>query len=767
MFRRPKVSIILDSPRVMLRGSSEDASGTVVTGIVRVSLPRSTSIKALTLRLCGSNNMSWKYLDQHNIEKEFSKSSIPISYTVTLIAPLQAGGYESFKEGKYEYAFSIPVPGDLPETISTPYASVTYQLEATLRTSMWLPRVIVRKDLNIARDLTSSGYSGPGPIDLNHLWQGMLDMHLLVSDGAFSDGQTIDVFYTFQPRAKGIRIQQVVLMLKEYVEYYAPGAPEKTLSRVVDKSIKKYGSDTHMTPFERTVSSGGRPSISTEASIVQARENTLEICRQLGYPTVPSDSALPSEILDGSGVLLTHELADKQSIKVPNNNTDIQYDQTTPLINIRHRIKLGVVFTDPVGTPRMVWLNGPVSIMPVVDTTEEEIPMLPSYEGSRLDLLVSGSAPAASRPSMASSSRSSYSLDTSEDYEEFGDDEELEEQISPPPRYSTIVTTTATSPSMVDLTVPKTMFVQTNGSMASLYSGTDATANIAARLQFYQPTVSGASSTTQRTASNSSSARPIQNSTRPNRPRLSSVGASSTSSTATASSTSSSSSPAGRKVRFQTNGKSIDSERPKVSLDTPKKKSSSPLSQSQTSSTPNSDQKQKQQQSGFLGKLSQVQHRGIRAYQAITTPSGTQRHTKSKSKSSSPMQPSQQSSSPSSNNNNNSLKTKFGMGLIHTSPTIRPSPLQYQLENNYRKGSSDSISTLISSSGNGGGRRSSSNHSGSIANTTIYSGRNSADTTKELSNDDDIPNSITTGTLKSPPHSTPPTLNFQIPRIVM
>ncbi|KAJ1674890.1 hypothetical protein EV182_002353 [Spiromyces aspiralis] len=522
VFRRPKLSIHLDSPRVLLRGSSQDASGTIISGCIVMELPRPAHIKSLTLQFRGLSTMAWKYI-VHNIEHEFSNDAVPIESTKTLIAPCDNGNTGTLKAGRYEYPFSIPIPGDLPETITTPYASTAYYFDAVLRTSLWTPRVSCRREVIIARDLTASGYSGPGPIDLSHLWQDMLDMHLVVHEGAFKDGQPITAYFTFQPRVKGIRLQQVVLLMKEYVEYYAPGAPEKTLSRVVDKSIKKYTPDSLMravdiaATLDTTPNACARPSISgsSNVSAAESRCNTVELCRELGYPILPTESTLPPEIVDGSGVLLTHELIDKLSIQVPTSRDDIQYDQTTPLINIRHRIKLGVLFSDPLGTPRMIWLNGPVSIMPVVDACEEVLPALPSYEGSRRDLLVAvdGSDGAAVyRPSIGGQSilsssdgmRSQGSFDIAgfesiDDIPDYHNSEQQADEVvaaessnndddddalrSPPPRYSAIVTTTATSPSMADLTVPCAMFVHSNMSMASFYDGSTSSNGLSALLQ--------------------------------------------------------------------------------------------------------------------------------------------------------------------------------------------------------------------------------------------------------------------------------------------
>ncbi|KAJ2763893.1 hypothetical protein IWQ56_004686, partial [Coemansia nantahalensis] len=152
------------------------------------------------------------------------------------------------------------------------------------------------------------------------------------------DGELFYARFLVEPRAKGLKLVSVGVLIKEYTRYYSgSGAPLHRFARVVARN------ENYITP--------------TGSCTMQPRQ--AEACL---------------------------DLADSTSVQIPLVVPDaylgVQYDVLSDLIEVRHRLKFLIKVRDRNRLVHSIFVAVPVSIMPVKARDDETL--LPRYEAAVL-----------------------------------------------------------------------------------------------------------------------------------------------------------------------------------------------------------------------------------------------------------------------------------------------------------------------------------------------------------------------------------------------
>ncbi|KAJ1960588.1 hypothetical protein GGI12_003724, partial [Dipsacomyces acuminosporus] len=330
---------------------------------------------------------------------------------------------ETWEAGRHEFPFSLAFPGNLPETISLPYANVSYQLKATLRRTGLMPNITAKRDVLVKRDLTMGGSLGTGAIDIENRWRDKLDFRITSAIDTFVPGDDLLARFTFQPLVKHMHLTKIAAMLKEYVRCHTPsGEAEKTVSRVaafadvvpdddvvghhrledaaIYDSLHQYvpSFHSHANPEStQTACHANQPQHTSEASSLTAAASSSDH-RAISTPpntrhhhhsdrsSSSSHSRPQGHDPMKVGVDLTHAVEATLRLRIPDALKRLQYDHLSSYIEVTHKLKFSIQFKDPDNLPHTLWISVPVSIVPVIaGSPHANSSDLPTYENAALD----------------------------------------------------------------------------------------------------------------------------------------------------------------------------------------------------------------------------------------------------------------------------------------------------------------------------------------------------------------------------------------------
>ncbi|KAJ2064758.1 hypothetical protein GGI17_000734 [Coemansia sp. S146] len=394
MTRGNRLEFELDQPDILLHGMADDAPSTVFSGRLTVSLSESIRVKGLKMVLeVNDGAMS-----------TFHRETAPITHRWDFFTTADGNKVETWEAGRHEFPFSIVFPGNLPESLSLPYANVAYQLKATLRRTGIMPNITGKRDIAVKRDLSVDGSFGTGAINVESRWREKLEFRITGNADTFTPGDTMHAKFTFQPLVKHIHLTKIGVVLKEYVRCHTPcGDAEKTVSRVAASA-------------ETVPDDGKNGNYLEEAAICDSLYQyaiPFPMCHQ-AVATSPSDQEVPrysavpsasnSPILGHSrsstpsplcrsnsapaplGVDLTHAVEERIQLKIPTELRRLQYDHISPYIEVTHKLKFSIHFKDPDNSQRTLWISVPVSVVPLInDDAHGQAGELPTYANAALD----------------------------------------------------------------------------------------------------------------------------------------------------------------------------------------------------------------------------------------------------------------------------------------------------------------------------------------------------------------------------------------------
>ncbi|KAJ2491288.1 hypothetical protein IWW37_002455 [Coemansia sp. RSA 2050] len=406
MTRGNRLEFELDQPDILLHGMTDDAPSTVFSGRLIANLSESIRVKGLKMVLEGHERLEWEYLNDGAMST-FHRVTTPIAHRWDFFTTADGRKVETWEAGCHKFPFSIVFPGNLPETLSLPYANVSYQLKATLRRTGIMPNISAKRDITVKRDLSADGTFGTGAINVESRWREKLEFRIASDADTFTPGDLMHAKFTFQPLVKNIHLTKIGVVLKEYVRCHTPrGDAEKTVSRVAasaeivpdDVDSGNYLEEAaicdslyqYATPFPMchqavsAVSDSSDQEVPRYSAVPSASDSpTLSLSRS-STPSPPyrSNSAPVTPI----GVDLTHAVEEHIRLQIPTELRRLQYDHISSYIEVTHKLKFSIHFKDPDNSLRTLWISVPVSVVPVINDDSHGLACeLPTYANAALD----------------------------------------------------------------------------------------------------------------------------------------------------------------------------------------------------------------------------------------------------------------------------------------------------------------------------------------------------------------------------------------------
>ncbi|KAJ2572731.1 hypothetical protein GGH19_004653 [Coemansia sp. RSA 1807] len=330
----PHLEIELDRPELLVRGTFDEATPALLSGRLVVNLSETIRVRSLRLVFTGRVDTSVSQAVS-TVRADQDEHREILSHTWTFLSHK----HSEQLSGRSVYPFELLVSGDNPETIHTVLGKVRYELHATLERSGLHTNTSAHKEVMVKRGPVAGApwaLALMESIEAVGTWDGQLEYRVTVPTRSLTDNELFHTRFELQPRSKGLTLVAVGVLIKEYTRYYnSRMQPVHKFSRVVARN-------------ENYVTQSGACSV---------------------------DALKPSQCMS---------LVDATSIHVPlavpAAYTHIQYDVSTELVEVRHRIKFLIKVRDSRMLVHSVFVAVPVCVQPV--SARDEASILPRYEGA-------------------------------------------------------------------------------------------------------------------------------------------------------------------------------------------------------------------------------------------------------------------------------------------------------------------------------------------------------------------------------------------------
>ncbi|KAJ2496916.1 hypothetical protein GGH96_005491 [Coemansia sp. RSA 1972] len=340
----PHLEIKLDRPELLVRGTFDEATPALLSGHLVVHLSETIRVRSLRLTFtgrvdtCVSQAVCTVRADQDE-HREI------LSHTWTFLK-------HSELSGRSVYPFELLVSGDNPETIHTALGKVRYELHATLERPGLHTNTSVCREVMVKRGPVAGApwaLALMESIEAVGTWDGQLEYRVTVPTRSLTDNELFHTRFELQPRSKGLTLVAVGVLIKEYTRYYnSRMQPVHKFSRVVARN-------------ENYVTQSGSCSVD---------------------PLPPSQCM---HLVDATSIHVP--------LVVPSAYSHIQYDVSTELVEVRHRIKFLIKVRDSRSLVHSVFVAVPVCVQPV--SARDEASILPRYEGGGVVIMRSETLPPA------------------------------------------------------------------------------------------------------------------------------------------------------------------------------------------------------------------------------------------------------------------------------------------------------------------------------------------------------------------------------------
>ncbi|KAJ2340319.1 hypothetical protein GGF43_006442, partial [Coemansia sp. RSA 2618] len=323
----PHIEIKLDQPELLVRGTFDEATPPLLSGRLIVHLPEPIRVRSLRLTFSGRIDT---FLNQSSVvdaavsrdtHREF------LAHTWGFFTPERSNSAHTHSSeqwvGTREFPFDLLVGGDNPETIHTALGKVQYTLHALLERTAFHANLTCTAEVPVKR--------GPMPgapwalalmesIEARGCWAEQLEYRITVPTRSLKDGELFHTRFEIEPRAKGMKLVAVGVLVKEYVRFYGARA----------QSVHRF------------------------ARVVARNENY--VLPSAACSVVPRRAGECMDLVDATSISIP--------LSIPDAYTHVQYDVATDVIEVRHRIKFLVKIRDPAMMVHSVFIAVPVSIMP-------------------------------------------------------------------------------------------------------------------------------------------------------------------------------------------------------------------------------------------------------------------------------------------------------------------------------------------------------------------------------------------------------------------
>ncbi|KAH8921155.1 hypothetical protein BT69DRAFT_354002 [Atractiella rhizophila] len=193
-----------------------------------------TRSKATTL---GSGTGSRSKVSLSDSESE-DESSVGRSKSRRKKPPWKDSNAADFLPGVYSYPIQIQLPPNLPASIKTHHASITYFLKATVkRVGVLHPNLSSERELELVRPLGTDNLEELTGMGIKKFWETQMRFEMGVGAKASCIGANVPFVVRITPMAK-IKLYRISATLEQRVQYYDMNHPDRDILKV-DTSLFK------------------------------------------------------------------------------------------------------------------------------------------------------------------------------------------------------------------------------------------------------------------------------------------------------------------------------------------------------------------------------------------------------------------------------------------------------------------------------------------------------------------------------------------------
>ncbi|KAI1114602.1 hypothetical protein F5Y14DRAFT_461338 [Nemania sp. NC0429] len=182
-----------------------------------VSMPTSSSLSSALKRGSsgGLTAQDYKRLSLQSVQsRSFGKDDVRVPEAV------QPRTYKTFRPGKYEYSFELPIDHHQLETTKLQFGSVKWELEAIVeRAGAFKPNLHGSKEVRLVRIPDQLSLEMTEPISISRQWEDQLHYDIMISGKSFPIGSQIPIAFKLTPLAK-VQVHKLKVFVTESVEYW-------------------------------------------------------------------------------------------------------------------------------------------------------------------------------------------------------------------------------------------------------------------------------------------------------------------------------------------------------------------------------------------------------------------------------------------------------------------------------------------------------------------------------------------------------------------
>ncbi|KAK9456673.1 hypothetical protein V1511DRAFT_219230 [Dipodascopsis uninucleata] len=216
-----------DHDVIILRGTPDESSGILLKGTVVLSLLESVSVKRISLRLYGSIRMNWQEMIQSNrglTQRSNRYEKIVYEHTWNFLDwEGSKSSSHTIGQGNFEYPFEVVLPGNLWESVEgLDGGSVVYKMKAIVERGRFANNLVKKKHIRVVRTLGPEALELSQTMSIENVWPNKVDYSISIPSKAVPIGSATPVHLLLQPLLKGLKLGQIVMVLKEYYTLHIP-----------------------------------------------------------------------------------------------------------------------------------------------------------------------------------------------------------------------------------------------------------------------------------------------------------------------------------------------------------------------------------------------------------------------------------------------------------------------------------------------------------------------------------------------------------------
>ncbi|KAK9389932.1 hypothetical protein V1515DRAFT_628730 [Lipomyces mesembrius] len=231
-----------DRDVIIVRGTPDESAGVSLKGAVVLSLLESVSVKRISLRLYSTIRMHW----QENVQGSRGLSQRTNRYEKVIYEHTwnfldwdgNRNTSHTIGQGNYEYPFEVILPGSISESVEgLEGGSVIYKMKAIVERGRFANNLVKRKHIRVVRTLGPEALELSQTMSIENVWPNKVDYSISIPSKAVPIGSATPVHLLLQPLLKGLRLGQIIIVLKEYYTLHIPHGPGHASVRTVSQVI--------------------------------------------------------------------------------------------------------------------------------------------------------------------------------------------------------------------------------------------------------------------------------------------------------------------------------------------------------------------------------------------------------------------------------------------------------------------------------------------------------------------------------------------------